>query len=155
MLESRDMAALKPITTKEGGLAASSEAIHLYSEAARLAFADRNQYVADSDFVSVPVQGLLDKGYLAERGKLVGQLSMGIAKPGTPSLALARGQDATPELPSTSHVSIVDKAGMAISMTSSIEDGFGSRQMVNGYLLNNQLTDFSLSLIHISEPTRQ
>lgn len=147
MLESRDMAALKPITTKEGGLAASSEAIHLYSEAARLAFADRNQYVADSDFVNVPVQGLLDKGYLAERGKLVGQHSMGIAKPGTPPLALARGKDATPELPSTSHVSIVDKAGMAISMTSSIEDGFGSRQMVNGYLLNNQLTDFSFTSV--------
>ena len=147
MLESRDMAALKPITTKEGGLAASSEAIHLYSEAARLAFADRNQYVADSDFVSVPVKGLLDKDYLAERGKLVGEHSMRIAKPGKPPLALARGKDATPELPSTSHVSIVDQAGMAISMTSSIEDGFGSRQMVNGYLLNNQLTDFSFTSV--------
>ncbi|HDX8437459.1 TPA: gamma-glutamyltransferase, partial [Aeromonas dhakensis] len=59
--------------------------------------------------------------------------------------ASARGQDATPELPSTSHISIVDKAGMAVSMTSSIEDGFGSRLMVNGYLLNNQLTDFSFT----------
>ncbi|USV56568.1 gamma-glutamyltransferase [Aeromonas encheleia] len=145
MLESRDMAALKPVPTADGRLAASSEAIHLYSEAARLAFADRNQYVADGDFVGVPVQGLLDKGYLAERGKLIGTRSMGIAQPGTPPLALARGKDATPELPSTSHVSIVDKAGMAVSMTSSIEDGFGSRLMVNGYLLNNQLTDFSFT----------
>ncbi|MGY4105971.1 gamma-glutamyltransferase [Aeromonas encheleia] len=147
MLESRDMAALKPVPTADGRLAASSEAIHLYSEAARLAFADRNQYVADGDFVGVPVQGLLDKGYLAERGKLIGTRSMGIAQPGTPPLALARGKDATPELPSTSHVSIVDKAGMAVSMTSSIEDGFGSRLMVNGYLLNNQLTDFSFTSV--------
>ncbi|MBV7414487.1 gamma-glutamyltransferase [Aeromonas sp. sif2433] len=147
MLESRDMAALKPVPTADGRLAASSDAIHLYSEAARLAFADRNQYVADGDFVSVPVQGLLDKGYLAERGKLIGTRSMGIAQPGTPPLALARGKDATPELPSTSHVSIVDKAGMAVSMTSSIEDGFGSRLMVNGYLLNNQLTDFSFTSV--------
>ena len=72
---------------------------------------------------------------------------MGVAQPGTPPLALARGQDATPELPSTSHVSIVDGDGMAVSMTSSIEDGFGSRLMVNGYLLNNQLTDFSFTSV--------
>ncbi|MGE6149157.1 gamma-glutamyltransferase [Aeromonas media] len=147
MLESHDMAALKPMQGPDGRLAASSDAIHLYSEAARLAFADRNQYVADGDFVSVPVAGLLDKGYLAERGKLIGPKSMGLAKPGTPPRAQARGQDATPELPSTSHVSIVDGDGMAVSMTSSIEDGFGSRLMVNGYLLNNQLTDFSLTSV--------
>ncbi|MNF79407.1 Gamma-glutamyltranspeptidase precursor [compost metagenome] len=131
----------------DGRLAASSEAIHLYSEAARLAFADRNQYVADGDFVSVPVRGMLDKGYLAERGRLIGETSMGVAQPGTPPRAQARGQDATPELPSTSHVSIVDGDGMAVSMTSSIEDGFGSRLMVNGYLLNNQLTDFSFTSV--------
>ncbi|WP_349922402.1 gamma-glutamyltransferase [Aeromonas veronii] len=147
MLESRDMAALKPVTGPDGKLAASAEAIHLYSEAARLAFADRNQYVADGDVVSVPVAGMLDKGYLAERGSLIGPRSMGVAKAGNPPQALARGRDATPELPSTSHVSIVDKAGMAISMTSSIEDGFGARLMVNGYLLNNQLTDFSFTSV--------
>ncbi|MGL6232365.1 gamma-glutamyltransferase [Aeromonas rivipollensis] len=147
MLESRDMAALKPVQGADGRLAASSDAIHLYSEAARLAFADRNQYVADGDFVTVPVRGMLDKGYLAERGRLIGAKSMGVAQPGTPPLALARGQDATPELPSTSHVSIVDGDGMAVSMTSSIEDGFGSRLMVNGYLLNNQLTDFSFTSV--------
>jgi len=145
MLESHDMAALKPMQGPDGRLAASSDAIHLYSEAARLAFADRNQYVADGDFVSVPVAGLLDKGYLAERGKLIGPKSMGLAKPGTPPQSLARGRDNTPELPSTSHVSIVDQHGMAVSMTSSIEDAFGSRLMVNGYLLNNQLTDFSFT----------
>ncbi|MCY9820440.1 gamma-glutamyltransferase [Aeromonas media] len=145
MLESRDMAALRPVQGADGRLTASAEAIHLYSEAARLAFADRNQYVADGDFVSVPVRGMLDKGYLAERGRLIGETSMGVAQPGTPPRALARGQDATPELPSTSHVSIVDGDGMAVSMTSSIEDGFGSRLMVNGYLLNNQLTDFSFT----------
>lgn len=145
MLESRDMAALKPVPGEQGQPAASAEAIHLYSEAARLAFADRNQYVADSDYVAVPISGLLDKHYLARRGALIGERSMGLANAGTPPLAPARGQDATPELPSTSHISIVDKAGMAVSMTSSIEDGFGSRLMVNGYLLNNQLTDFSFT----------
>ena len=145
MLESRDMAALKPVQGGQGQLAASSEAIHLYSEAARLAFADRNQYVAD--VVDVPVTGLLDKGYLAQRGHLIGNRSMGVAQPGNPPRALARGRDATPELPSTSHISIVDKSGMAVAMTSSIEDGFGSRLMVNGYLLNNQLTDFSFTSV--------
>ncbi len=145
MLESRDMAALKPVQGEQGQLAASSEAIHLYSEAARLAFADRNQYVAD--VVDVPVTGLLDKGYLAQRGHLIGNRSMGVAQPGNPPRALARGRDATPELPSTSHISIVDKSGMAVAMTSSIEDGFGSRLMVNGYLLNNQLTDFSFTSV--------
>lgn len=145
MLESRDMAALKPVQGEQGQLAASSEAIHLYSEAARLAFADRNQYVAD--VVDVPVTGLLDKSYLAQRGHLIGNRSMGVAQPGNPPRALARGRDATPELPSTSHISIVDKSGMAVAMTSSIEDGFGSRLMVNGYLLNNQLTDFSFTSV--------
>ncbi len=145
MLESWDMAALKPVQGEQGQLAASSEAIHLYSEAARLAFADRNQYVAD--VVDVPVTGLLDKGYLAQRGHLIGNRSMGVAQPGNPPRALARGRDATPELPSTSHISIVDKSGMAVAMTSSIEDGFGSRLMVNGYLLNNQLTDFSFTSV--------
>ncbi|MFC5705087.1 gamma-glutamyltransferase [Aeromonas eucrenophila] len=145
MLESHDMAVLKPVQGPDGRLAASSDAIHLYSEAARLAFADRNQYVADGDFVSVPVAGLLDRDYLAERGKLIGPKSMGLAKPGTPPQSLARGRDNTPEHPSTSHVSIVDQHGMAVSMTSSIEDAFGSRLMVNGYLLNNQLTDFSFT----------
>ncbi|MGB6190427.1 MAG: gamma-glutamyltransferase [Aeromonas molluscorum] len=147
MLESRDMAALKPVQGTGGQLSASPEAIHLYSEAARLAFADRNQYVADMDFVSVPVAGMLDKGYLAERGALIGDKSMGTAKPGTPPMAMARGLDATPELPSTSHISIIDSQGMAVSMTSSIEDGFGSRLMVNGYLLNNELTDFSFTSV--------
>jgi gamma-glutamyltranspeptidase / glutathione hydrolase len=147
MLESRDMAALKPVQGTGGQLSASPEAIHLYSEAARLAFADRNQYVADMDFVSVPVAGMLDKGYLAERGALIGDKSMGTAKPGTPPMAIARGLDATPELPSTSHISIIDSQGMAVSMTSSIEDGFGSRLMVNGYLLNNELTDFSFTSV--------
>ncbi|WP_324042225.1 gamma-glutamyltransferase family protein [Aeromonas caviae] len=145
MLESRDMAALKPVQGEQGQLAASSEAIHLYSEAARLAFADRNQYVAD--VVDVPVTGLLDKSYLAQRGHLIGNRSMGVAQPGNPPRALAWGRDATPELPSTSHISIVDKSGMAVAMTSSIEDGFGSRLMVNGYLLNNQLTDFSFTSV--------
>lgn len=145
MLEHVDMAALPPVRGEDGRLAASADAIHYYSEAARLAFADRDRYVADSDFVSVPQAGMLDKGYLAERARLIGARSMGKAVPGTPPQAPVRGQDATPEFPSTTHVAIVDRDGMAVSMTSTIENGFGSRLMVNGYLLNNELTDFSFT----------
>ena len=134
-------------TGEQGQLAASSEAIHLYSEAARLAFADRNQYVADGDVVDVPVTGLLDKGYLAQRGHLYRQPLHGRRPARQPATGAGQGRDATPELPSTSHISIVDKSGMAVAMTSSIEDGFGSRLMVNGYLLNNQLTDFSFTSV--------
>lgn len=125
------------------------QAIHLFSEAGRLAYADRNRYVADTDFVPLPgnsIQPLIDKRYLASRAALIGDTSMGLAKPGTPFLQdTAWGQDNSPELPSTSHLSIVDGNGHALSMTTTIEDAFGSRQMVRGFLLNNQLTDFSFS----------
>ena len=124
-----------------------AEAIHLFSEAGRLAYADRARYVADTDFVPLPgnsIKPLLDKTYLAERASLIGTKSMGQAKFGVPpATAIALGEDSSPELPSTSHISIVDAAGNALSMTTTIEDAFGSRQMVHGFLLNNQLTDFS------------
>ena len=132
--------------------------LHLYTEAARLAFADRAQYLGDPDFVSPPAGSwlsLLNPDYLAERARLIGQnpgaSSMKTAKPGTP-----RGtQTAFAPMPDqmeygTSHISIIDGNGRAVAMTTTIEDAFGARQMVNaqpglagGFLLNNELTDFS------------
>ncbi|WP_420476617.1 gamma-glutamyltransferase [Noviherbaspirillum sp. ST9] len=142
MLETRDMRSLAP---KDGALTA--DAIHLFSEAGRLAYADRGRYVADTDFVPLPgnsARALLDRKYLGDRAALITEKSMGQAKFGVPpATALAGGIDNSPELPSTSHISIVDAFGNAISMTTTIEDAFGSRQMVRGFLLNNQLTDFS------------
>jgi gamma-glutamyltranspeptidase / glutathione hydrolase len=143
MLESRDLRRLAP---QDGAL--DPEAVHLFAEAGRLAYADRARYVADTDFVPLPGNGvaaLLDKQYLAGRAALIGERSMGVAQPGTPpgSRALAWGRDTSPELPSTSHISIVDGNGNALSMTTTIEDAFGARLMVDGFLLNNELTDFS------------
>lgn len=122
----------------------SEQALHYFSQASRIAFADRNVYMGDPDFMAIPTEGLLNKGYLAERAKLITEQDLP-AKHGVPPHALAYAQDDSFELPSTSHVSIVDSAGNAVSMTSSIEMAFGSTVMVNGYILNNQLTDFALS----------
>ncbi|GAA6204513.1 gamma-glutamyltransferase [Thalassotalea sp. SU-HH00458] len=119
---------------------------HLYTQSSRLAFADRNRYIADNDFVDVPVSGLLSKDYLAERSKLINiHQDMGEALPGSPEASIALADDSAMELPSTSHISIVDDQGNAVSMTTSIEMAFGSAVMVEGFILNNQLTDFSLS----------
>ncbi|AEG93566.1 gamma-glutamyltransferase [Ramlibacter tataouinensis] len=123
--------------------------LHLYTEAARLAFADRGQYVADPDFVQPPAgswMSLLAPAYLAERARLIGPQSMKVAQPGTPGGARV-GTAPMPEQPEfgTSHISIVDGLGNAIAMTTTIEDQFGSRQMVKGFLLNNELTDFSFA----------
>jgi len=127
----------------------SLQAIHLLAQSSRLAFADRNKYIADSDFVSVPVTGLIDSNYLASRAKLINEKAdMGKAIAGTPHQAMARANDNAIERPSTSHLAIIDADGNAISMTSSIENGFGSALMVDGFILNNQLTDFSLSPKH-------
>lgn len=120
----------------------------LMGDAARLAFADRGRYLADSDYVPVPVKGLLDPAYLARRAALLsGEAALTEVAPGDPAFdhALLWADDVSLELPSTSHVSIVDAAGNVASMTTTIENGFGSRIMVNGYLLNNELTDFSFS----------
>jgi gamma-glutamyltranspeptidase/glutathione hydrolase len=124
----------------------SIRAAHLIAEAERLAYADRERYLADADFVPVPLAGLMAPEYLAARAALVRRdRSLGHALAGTPPGApLAElADDASPELPSTSHLSIVDAAGNAVAMTTSIEFAFGSQQMVRGFLLNNQLTDFS------------
>jgi gamma-glutamyltranspeptidase/glutathione hydrolase len=118
----------------------------LIGDASRLAFADRGRYVADSDYVPVPVGGLLDPAYLAQRGALLaGDDALPEVTAGTPEFdhALNWADDRSIELPSTSHVSIVDSFGNVASMTTTIENGFGSRLMVGGFLLNNELTDFS------------
>jgi len=126
------------------GLQPTADAIHLFSEAGRLAFADRNLYVGDPDFVAVDTRALLDPDYLKSRAALIGDRSMGRALPGQLTGAgSAWAPDRSPERLATSHVSVVDGAGRAVSMTTTIEDQFGARLMVRGFLLNNQLTDFS------------
>ena len=146
MLQHTDIAAHKPMRNPDGTWSLPVEAVHLYSEAARLAYADRAYYAADGEMVKVPVAGLLDPGYLKQRAGLIGQWSMGRAEPGQPPGEIqGRGADRSPERPSTSHLSVVDSAGNAVAMTASIEDAFGARQMVRGFLLNNQLTDFSFA----------
>lgn len=124
----------------------SVDNIHLFTQAQRLAFADRNHYVADPDFVAVPVEALLDKQYLKDRAKVIRlDQDMGLATPGDlrSQVAAERGTSEDYSLPSTSHISIIDRWGNGVSMTSSVENSFGSRLMVGGFLLNNQLTDFS------------
>ena len=123
----------------------SAEFVHLYSEAAKLAYADRALYMADSDFVPVPARGLLDPAYLAARAKLIDLTkSNGKAKAGSPpgKRALLMSPGANPSRAGTSHMVIRDADGNALSMTTTIETGFGSRVMVRGFLLNNELTDF-------------
>jgi len=122
------------------------EAAHKIAEAERLAYADRERYLADPGFVPVPVKGLLDKNYLAERRALIdpkrAQESVTAGTPpAVPPAAFGRGR--SKEEGGTSHVSVVDDAGDAFSLTTSIESAFGARTMVRGFLLNNQLTDFS------------
>jgi len=124
----------------------STMAAHLISEASKLAFADRNFYVGDSDYIDVPVEGLLSKPYLLRRTTLISPAAaMPKASAGFPAKTHAANQISSPDqsLPSTSHFSIVDSFGNAVSMTSSVEGPFGSHLMVKGFLLNNQLTDFS------------
>ncbi|RZQ56894.1 gamma-glutamyltransferase [Pseudidiomarina tainanensis] len=121
----------------------SENAVHHFTQASRLAFADRNRYIADSDFVDVPVTELLNKNYLRERAALIQTRDMGKAQAGVFS-QYSYANDQSPEFPNTTHVTIVDAEGNVFSMTSSIEMGFGSGVMAAGFLLNNQLTDFSI-----------
>lgn len=119
---------------------------HGFIEASRLAFADRNHYLADPDFVTVPTAGLVAADYLASRAAMIdSDRRLAEVPAGTPAGAPPRVTAASPELPSTTHLSIVDRWGNIVSMTSSIETAFGSRVMVGGFLLNNQLTDFSFA----------
>lgn len=123
----------------------NAHAVHLIAEASRLAFADRGRFMADSDFVAMP-EGLLDPAYLASRAALIDpNRAASTVTAGAPPwrAAEARGQDNALEFPSTSHISIIDANGNAVSLTTTIENGFGSRVMARGFLLNNELTDFS------------
>jgi gamma-glutamyltranspeptidase/glutathione hydrolase len=124
----------------------SVRAAHAIIEAERLAYADRARYLADPDFVTVPIAGLLAPSYLDERRELINpDHALADVMAGTPPNAHqgTHGTDSTHEVPGTSQVSIVDDDGNAFSMTTTIERSFGSRAMVRGFLLNNELTDFS------------
>ena len=137
LLEGFDMARIPP---------SSVQAVHLISEASRLAYADRRRYIGDPDFVAVPVDGMLDSVYLRRRAEQIsGTGSMGKASPGRPRGAekAQLADDEREGFPSTSHLSVIDRDGNAVSMTTTIERAFGSRLMVRGFLLNNQLTDFA------------
>lgn len=137
MLEQFNLAAMKPDDPK---------AWHLIVEASRLAFADRNYFMADPDFVKTPGAAVIDPAYLKKRAALISPDGpMKAAMPGTPPgwVEPPRFPDEAIKPPGTTHVTIVDREGNILSMTSSIEDAFGSRLMVGGFLLNNQLTDFS------------
>ncbi|WP_348738549.1 gamma-glutamyltransferase [Pseudomonas rhodesiae] len=148
-LEARDprwaIASMTPLKSPSpAGLEPTPEAVHLLAEAGRLAFADRALYVADTDFTPVPVAGLVAPDYLAQRATLIGERSMGVAKPGQPAgLKVAYAPDRSPLRISTSQVVAVDDLGGAVSMTTTVEAAFGSHLMVQGFLLNNQMTDFS------------
>lgn len=140
ILENYDMAAIGQ----------TGEGWHLFSEASFLAYADRDRYVADDKFVSVPIAQMLDKEYLKSRAALISK--DGVISPvtaGDPA-GFERGLDATPDSPGTSHFTIVDKDGLTVSMTTTVESLFGSMRMVEGFMLNNQLTDFSAK-VHDAE----
>ena len=136
LLEHVDMAGLGP----------TADGFQALLEASKLAFADRNLYLADADQVRVPVTGLLDGAYLTTRAQQIRlDTSMEKASAGNPPWreAVLLAPDASEKAPGTSHLVIVDADGNALSMTTTIESGFGSRLMVGGFLLNNELTDFS------------
>ena len=147
---------LGPAGAGNRGPLPGADFLYLYAEASRLAFADRAQYVADPDFVQAPGgdwMTMLAPAYLASRARLIGPQSMKVAQPGEPAGAKV-SHAPMPEQAEygTSHISIVDGHGNTLAMTTTIEDAFGARQMVNlgqgrsgGFLLNNELTDFSFA----------
>ena len=140
ILQNYDLSVMGP---GPGG-SANLRAAHLIAEASRLAFADRNAYIADPGFTPVPVAGLLDPGYLKRRADAISpDGSMGKAVPGKPGAKAGLAPDAGPGGLSTTHLSVIDSYGNALAMTTSIEKAFGSKLMVRGFMLNNQLTDFS------------
>lgn len=128
---------------------------HLLAEAMQLAYADRAAYLGDSDFVDVPVKGLLDKAYLAERRQLISPFgAAGRYEPGTPPGAKPRAEAPPVKEQGTTHFVAVDAAGNVVSMTSTVESIFGSQLMANGYFLNNELTDFDLAPAKNGIPTQ-
>jgi gamma-glutamyltranspeptidase/glutathione hydrolase len=120
-----------------------AQAWFLFAEASRIMYADRDRYVGDPRFVAVPVEGLLDPGYVAQRRKLIGERAGPAPEAGTPPAAGPRSHDATRDPGGTSHIVVVDGQGNAVSITTTIEAYFGSGRMVRGFFLNNELTDFS------------
>ncbi|WP_420094749.1 gamma-glutamyltransferase [Nocardia asteroides] len=146
ILSNFDLAALGPENIDANGGKPRAAAVHLISEAERLAYADRNKYVADTDFVPLPgnsPQTLLNPEYLKQRAGLIDPgRSMGTAQPGDFG-PVPPGTGPQPPEHGTSHISVVDRDGNAAAMTTTVESAFGSFHMVDGYLLNNQLTDFA------------
>jgi gamma-glutamyltranspeptidase/glutathione hydrolase len=123
-----------------------TDVAHIGIEAGKLAFADRGAYLGDSDFVSVPVAGLIDPAYLTARAQLIDPNRAGTFRPGNPPWRRVEHRvpaESFSEEAGTSHLSIVDRFGHAVSMTTTVEDAFGARIMAAGFLLNNQLTDFA------------
>lgn len=146
LLQGTDLAKLKPN---------SVEAVHLIAEASRLAFADRDTYIADPAFIPVPTAGMLDSGYLKLRAREISPTrSLGTAFPGMPGTGGAWNfaPDTARTGVSTTHLAVIDKDGNAVSLTASIEGPFGSHMMVRGFLLNNQLTDFSFAPVRAGAP---
>ena len=155
ILDNFDLAANGPTAINGEGGKPSIMGVHLVSEAERLAYADRNKYVADTDFVALPgsgVDAMLNKDYLKGRAALISTTrSMGTAAAGVFPNAVALGSSAT-EGKGTSHMSIVDKFGNVVVVTTTIESGMGSFHFTRGFLLNNQLTDFSFDPSDASGP---
>jgi len=150
-LEKRDpryaLAALKPhpVATPSRN-EPPVDAVHAIAEAERLAYADRGLYVADTDFVPIDVKAMVNPGYLAGRAALITDKSLGKAEPGEPpGMTMALAPDRSPMRVSTSQIVAVDGHGGALSMTTTIESYFGSHIMLRGFMLNNQLTDFSFT----------
>ena len=125
--------------------ASDPQAWYLFAEASRLMYADRDRYVGDPAFVKVPVAGLIDRAYAAQRARLIGSKAGPPPAPGKPELALLTGADSTLEPTGTSHFVVRDRQGNVVSMTTTVESIFGTGRMVDGFFLNNQLTDFSFS----------
>nr|WP_075610053.1 gamma-glutamyltransferase [Alteromonas pelagimontana] len=144
LLEDKNLSALKPD---------SAEFVNLFAQASALTFADRDMYIADSDFTELPFAALINASYLHQRAALIDKTKKwSRARPGNPYSDANISSGASFEQPNTSHVSIVDKEGNAVSMTTSIEFMFGSGLMVEGFLLNNQLTDFSFNPLKNNRP---
>lgn len=146
MLENFYMTGLKPTAIDGNGGKPTVAGVHLMAEAERLAYADRNVYIADTDFVPLPGGSpdlMLSKTYLRNRANMIDfNKSMGIAVAGVfpgPKLGISAAEGK-----GTTHITIIDKAGNVVVMTTTIESGMGSFRMTNGFLLNNQLTDFSV-----------
>jgi gamma-glutamyltranspeptidase/glutathione hydrolase len=136
MLHRAGIASLKPDDPR---------AWYIFAEASRLMYADRDKYVADPAFVKVPVAGLIDPDYITDRTRLIGNVAGPPPVAGVPREAVPAGTDRTLEPTGTSHFIIRDAEGNVVSMTTTVESIFGTGRMVDGFFLNNELTDFSFA----------